>query len=81
MLPSARMAVFKYTVTYIFFFDASEAAYGAVGYLRFEFKDRSVFCSFVMAKLRLAPMKTLTMPRLELNAAVDWCETLQFDHS
>ena len=52
------------------FCDASEAAYGAVGCLRFEFKDGSVCCSFVMAKPRLAPIKTLTIPRLELNAAV-----------
>ena len=52
------------------FCDASEAAYGAVGYLRFKFKDESVCCNFVMAKSKLAPIKTLTIPRLELNAAV-----------
>ena len=41
-----------------------------VMHLRFEYKDGSVCCSFVMAKSRLAPIETLTMPRLELNAAV-----------
>ena len=52
------------------FCDASEVAYGAVGYLRFAFKDGTVYCCFVMGKSHLAPIKTLTMPRLELNAAV-----------
>ena len=52
------------------FCDASEVAYGAVGYLQFAFKDGTVYCCFVMGKSRLAPIKTLTMPRLELNAAV-----------
>ena len=52
------------------FCDALKAAYRAVGYLRFEFKDRSVCCSFVIAQSKLAPIKTLTMARLELNAAV-----------
>ena len=52
------------------FCDASEAGCRAVGYLRFEFKEGSVCYSFVMAKSRLAPIKTLTMPRLQMNAAV-----------
>ena len=51
------------------FCDASELAYGAVAYLRFSYKGGGHKCSFVMSKSRLAPIKTLTMPRLELNAA------------
>ena len=52
------------------FCDASELAYGAVAYLKFEFKTENPHCSFVMAKNRLAPIKTISLPRLELNAAV-----------
>ena len=38
--------------------------------MKFELKNGSVCCSFVIAKLRLASIKTLTMPRLELNASI-----------
>ena len=44
--------------------------YGALVYLRFAFKDGDTHCCFVMGKSQLAPIKTLTIPRLELNAAV-----------
>ena len=66
MLPSTKVVVFQYTVTY----DVSETEYWAVGYLRFKFKDRSICSSFILVKSRVAPIKTITMPRLELNAAV-----------
>ena len=52
------------------FCDASEVAYGSVAYLRFTLKDGNHVSSFVMSKSRLAPIKTITLPRLELNAAV-----------
>ena len=52
------------------FCDASEKAYGAVAYLKFQFMKNKPHCSFVMAKNRLAPIKTISLPRLELNAAV-----------
>ena len=51
------------------FCDASESAYGAVGYLRYTLKSGQHQCAFVMSKARLAPLKTITLPRLELNAA------------
>ena len=51
------------------FADASERGFGAVGYLRFE-NDSGVVVSFVMAKSRVAPLKLVTIPRLELCAAV-----------
>ena len=51
------------------FCDASEKAYGCVAYLRFTLKSGTHTCAFVMAKSRLAPLKTITLPRLELNAA------------
>lgn len=52
------------------FADASELAYGPVAYLRFSYKDNTHSCSLVMSKSKLAPIKAVTLPRLELNAAV-----------
>ena len=52
------------------FCDASELAYGAVAYLRFSYKTGGHNTSFVMAKSKLAPIKFITLPRLELNSAV-----------
>ena len=51
------------------FSDASQVAYGVVSYLRSENHEGDVWCGFVMAKSRLAPLKTMTIPRLELSAA------------
>ncbi len=47
------------------FSDASELAYGAVSYIRI-----GDTCRLVMSKARLAPIKPVSMPRLELLAAV-----------
>ena len=49
------------------FSDASELAYGTVSYLTTE--DGRVCCSLLFSKSRLAPVKALSLPRLELNAA------------
>ena len=51
------------------FSDASELAYGTVSYLRLTSEDGRVCCSFLLSKSRLAPLKALSIPRLELNAA------------
>ena len=51
------------------FADASEKAYGVVSYLRSEDQEGRIHSNIVMAKSRLAPLKTLTIPRLELQAA------------
>jgi hypothetical protein len=55
------------------FSDASQKAYGTVSYLRSVTTDSStdvyVRSSFVMAKSRLAPLKSQSIPRLELAAA------------
>ena len=53
------------------FADASEYAYGAVSYLRLVNGTGQVSCSFMLAKSRLAPLKSTTIPRLELVAAVE----------
>lgn len=52
------------------FSDASELGYGAVSYVRLVNELGDIRCSLVMAKLRLAPLKAITIPRLELSAAV-----------
>ena len=51
------------------FSDASELAYGTVSYMRLTSEDGRVSCSFLLSKSRLAPLKALSIPRLELNAA------------
>ena len=52
------------------FADASERGFGVVSYLRIVAPSGTISCSFVMAKCRNAPLKKLTIPRLELQAAV-----------
>lgn len=52
------------------FSDASERGYGACGYLRIVDTTGQVHVSFVLGRSRLAPIKTVTLPRLELSAAV-----------
>ena len=52
------------------FADASEASYGAVTYSRLVNVKDDIHCSFLMGKCRLAPIKTTSVPRLELSAAV-----------
>ena len=51
------------------FSDASEEGYGAVSYLRLEDTKGAVSISLLLGKSRVAPLKTVTIPRLELTAA------------
>ena len=51
------------------FADASEMGLCVVAYLRFEI-DGKVRVSFVMGKTRVVPIKTTTIPKLELQAAL-----------
>ena len=52
------------------FSDASVKGYGQCSYLRLVDENQKVHCSFVMGKSRVAPLKPVTIPRLELTAAV-----------
>ena len=51
------------------FADASEQAYGCVSYIRYQNSQEKVHCAFLIAKARVAPVKPITIPRLELTAA------------
>ncbi|XP_048865547.1 uncharacterized protein LOC125739453 isoform X1 [Brienomyrus brachyistius] len=52
------------------FCDASERAYGSVAYLRSEGTKGQVEVAFLTARSRVAPKRQLSMPRLELCAAL-----------
>ncbi|KAF4514163.1 UNVERIFIED_CONTAM: hypothetical protein B566_EDAN019286 [Ephemera danica] len=52
------------------FSDASEVGYGAVAYIRTEDPEGNGTCQFVLGKSRVVPSKPITVPRLELTAAV-----------
>lgn len=51
------------------FADASEEAFATVAFVQVE-SNQNIYASFVAAKSRVAPQKTLSIPRLELQAAV-----------
>lgn len=52
------------------FSDASVKGYGQCSYLRLVDEHQKIHCSLVMGKSRVAPLKPVTIPRLELTAAV-----------
>ena len=52
------------------FADASEHAFGTCAYLRWRKEDGTFEVRFIAAKSRVAPLKKLTIPRLELQAAL-----------
>lgn len=56
--------------TLILFSDASNQAFGAVAYIRWKLNDGTYEVRLIMAKSRVAPLKTLTIVKLELQAAV-----------
>ena len=51
------------------FSDASERGHGAVAYIRLCHKDYNSKCLFVWGKAKVNPLKTISIPRLELIAA------------
>jgi len=52
------------------FCDASKMAYGAVSYMRMEHPDNTVTVRMIAAKARVAPLRAISIPRLELMAGV-----------
>ena len=52
------------------FSDASEEGYGAASYLRLVDDKGRIHCGLLMGKSRVAPLKTITVPRMVLSAAV-----------
>ena len=52
------------------FADASEIGYGSVSCLRLVNGRNEAHCSFLCTKSRVGPLKMVTIPRLELSAAV-----------
>jgi len=52
------------------FSDVSEYGYGAVSYLRIVDDKGVIYCSFILGKSRVTPLKVVSIPRLELTAAV-----------
>jgi hypothetical protein len=56
-------------ITLHLFSDASECGYGMCSYLRFLHDDGTVHCAFLIGKSRTCPLKPISIPRLELQAA------------
>ena len=52
------------------FSDVSQEGYGQCSYLRLINKNCEIHCSLVMSKSRVTPLKPITVPRLELTAAI-----------
>ena len=52
------------------FSDASNNGYGTVSYLLLTNEKNQKFTSFLIGKSRVAPLKLVTIPRMELTAAV-----------
>ena len=51
------------------FSDASESAYSAIVYFRFEDTSANIHTSLITSKMKVAPIKRLAIPRLELCGA------------
>ena len=60
------------------FADGSELGYGACAYLRLTDHQGNISCSSVIGKARLAPIKQMSIPRLELSGAVLACRLYGF---
>lgn len=52
------------------FSDASEKGYGSIVYLRMPKSQEEFYVSFVMSRTKVAPIKRVTLPRLELLGAL-----------
>ena len=66
-LRESRKVLTKKVVTFV---DASTQAYGAVVYSLFEYEDGTVSSRMIASKSKVAPLKPVTVPRLELMAVI-----------
>ncbi|XP_071052597.1 uncharacterized protein [Onthophagus taurus] len=66
------------TVELHLFSDASSVGYCAVAYLRTVLFDNTIKLNFVYAKSRVAPLKVISIPRLELCGAVLLADLARF---
>ena len=64
---AAKEIVKKSVITFV---DASLSAYRAVAYLHCEYEDTTVSCRLISSKIKVAPLKPISVPRLQLMAAV-----------
>ena len=62
----------------VIFSDASEKAFGACAYVRWEVPGGEFESRLLLSKSRLAPSKRITMPRLELSGALLSARLLDF---
>ena len=58
------------SITFQTFVDASQEVYGAATYARHPYEDGTVTCCLEASKSRVAPLHAVSIPRLELMAAV-----------
>lgn len=52
------------------FADASKHGYGTVSYIRLQNSRSKTHVAFILGKARVTPLKSVTIPRLELTAAL-----------
>ena len=61
------------------FSDASELGYEQCSYLKVVDENENIHCSLIMGKARVAPKTFVSVPRLELAAAVLSVENIKHD--
>ena len=61
------------------FSDASEEGYGTVTYIRMVNQEDHIHVAFLLGKARVTPLKSVTIPRLELSAAAPCCQNGCYD--
>ncbi|XP_042142254.1 uncharacterized protein LOC115312149 [Ixodes scapularis] len=76
-IKNGQKTPFKEVQLHIFV-DASTQAYGACAYLRIEDNSGDVGTTLVTAKARVAPLKVLSLPRLELMGATIGTRLLEY---